>query len=42
MTDNVSWASLVAIVLLGWLAVALAVGTIVGRGIAFGTGSDLR
>ena len=32
MTDNVSWASLsLAIVLLGWLAVALPVGTIVGH-----------
>lgn len=41
MTDSVSWASLVAIVLLGWLVVALAVGAIVGHGIAFGTGSDL-
>jgi hypothetical protein len=38
--ERVSWASLAAAVLLSWLAVALAVGTIVGHGIAFGTRSD--
>jgi hypothetical protein len=32
--------SLVAVVFLSWLGVALAVGTIVGYGIAFGTASD--
>jgi hypothetical protein len=37
---GVSWASLVAVVLLSWLGVALAAGTIIGHGIAFGTGSD--
>jgi len=38
--ERVSWAPLAAAVLLSWLAVALAVGTIVGHGIAFGTRSD--
>jgi hypothetical protein len=38
--QSVSWTSLLPVVLLGWLVVALAVGTIVGHGIAFGTGSD--
>jgi hypothetical protein len=37
-----SWASPVAVVLLAWLGVALAVGTLVGHSIAFGTGSDAR
>jgi hypothetical protein len=37
---SVSWASLVAVVLLSWLGVALVTGTIIGHGIAFGTGSD--
>jgi hypothetical protein len=36
---HVSWASLLAVVILCWLGIALAVGTIVGHGIAFGTGS---
>jgi hypothetical protein len=38
----VYWSSLLAVVILSWLAVALAVGTLVGHGIAFGTGSDRR
>jgi hypothetical protein len=37
---SVSWTSLLAVVLLSWFTIALAVGTIVGHGIAFGTGSD--
>jgi hypothetical protein len=37
---GVTWVSLFAVVALCWLGVALAVGTIVGHGIAFGTGSD--
>jgi hypothetical protein len=37
-----NWASLVAVALLSWLGIALAVGTIVGHGIAFGTGSDFE
>jgi hypothetical protein len=36
----VGWLSLVAVGLLGWLGIALIVGTVVGHGIAFGTGSD--
>jgi hypothetical protein len=40
MMKNVTWASLMAVVLLSWLGVALMVGTVVGHGIAFGTGSD--
>jgi hypothetical protein len=39
---NVSWISLLAAVVLCWLGVALAVGTIVGHSIAFGTGSDIE
>jgi hypothetical protein len=42
MMRIVSWASLLAVVLLSWLAIALAVGTVVGHGIAFGTGSDFE
>jgi hypothetical protein len=34
------WPHLVAICLFSWLAVALAVGTIVGQGIALGTSID--
>jgi|tagenome__1003787_1003787.scaffolds.fasta_scaffold20725874_1 hypothetical protein len=41
-THRVSWASLVSVGLLGWLAIALIIGTIVGHGIAFGTGSDFE
>ena len=37
---SVSWTTLLAVVLLSWVTIALAVGTIVGHGIAFGTGSD--
>lgn len=37
---RMSWASLMAVVLLSWLGVALVTGTIIGHGIAFGTGSD--
>lgn len=35
-----SWAPVAAAIILCWLAVALAVGTIVGHGIAFGAGHD--
>jgi hypothetical protein len=38
--DSVTWASLLAVVLLSWLGIALAVGTLVGHGIAVGTSSD--
>ena len=41
-TQSVGWASLVSVVLLGWLAIALTIGTIVGHGIAFGSGSDFE
>lgn len=34
------WLTLFAIAILGWLAIALAVGTVVGHAIAFGTGRD--
>jgi hypothetical protein len=34
------WASLVAVVLLGWLGIALAVGSVVGHGIAVGAGTE--
>jgi hypothetical protein len=37
---SVDWLSLSAVAILGWLAIALAVGTVVGHGIAFGTASD--
>lgn len=37
---SMSWAHLASVILLSWLAVAVAVGTIVGHGIAFGTRSD--
>jgi len=40
--ERMSWASPIAVVLLAWLGVALAVGTLVGHGIAFGTGSHSR
>ena len=39
---DLDWASLLGVVLLGWLGVALAVGTVVGRGIAFGTRGEAR
>lgn len=35
-----TWPQLVAVCLVCWVAVALLVGTIVGHGIAVGTGSD--
>ncbi len=38
--ESMNWASMAAVILLSWLGVALAVGTIVGHGIAFGTRSD--
>lgn len=38
--ESVSWVPLAAVILLGWLVVALAVGTIVGHGIEFGTRID--
>jgi len=36
---GMSWWFLIAVVLLGWLGVALVVGSIVGHGIAFGAGT---
>lgn len=36
------WTSLVMVVLLGWLGVALAVGTLVGHGISLGAERDSR
>jgi hypothetical protein len=39
---GMSWASQMAVVLLSWLGVALVAGTIIGHGIAFGTGSDRK
>jgi hypothetical protein len=39
---SVSWASLFAVVVLSWLGIALVVGTMVGFGIAFGTGTDFE
>jgi hypothetical protein len=36
----VNWLSLIAVAILSWLAIALVVGTVIGHGIAFGTGSD--
>lgn len=38
--SDMSWPNLAAMILLSWLALAVAVGTIVGHGIAFGTRSD--
>jgi hypothetical protein len=35
-----NWASIVAVALLSWIGIAVAVGTIVGHGIAVGTDSD--
>jgi hypothetical protein len=32
---TLTWSQLTLVVLLGWIAVALVVGTVVGRGIAF-------
>jgi hypothetical protein len=40
MVGVMDWPHLVAVCLFSWLAVALAVGTIVGHGIAFGTPGD--
>jgi hypothetical protein len=40
MMESMSWIPLLAVGVLGWLAIALTVGTIVGHGIAFGTGSE--
>ena len=37
-----NWTSLVAVVLLCWLAIALAVGTIAGHGMALGAGRDFE
>ena len=42
MEKSVHWASLIAAVLLSWLAVALVVGTLVGHGIALGTRNESR
>ena len=38
--QNVDWLTLFAVAILSWLAIAIAVGTVIGHGIAFGTGSD--
>ena len=35
-----SWALFAAVVLLGWLLIALVVATVIGHGIAVGAGSD--
>jgi hypothetical protein len=40
MVGAMDWPHLLGVCLVSWLAVALMVGTIVGHGIAFGTGSD--
>jgi hypothetical protein len=40
MVGGMDWPQLLAVCLLCWLAVALAVGTIVGHGIALGTSGD--
>jgi hypothetical protein len=40
MVGAMVWPQLIAICLLSWLGVALAVGTIVGHGIALGTSID--
>jgi hypothetical protein len=40
MVGLVVWPHLVAVCLCCWLAIALAVGTIVGHGISFGASSD--
>lgn len=40
--ESMSWVSLLAVVLLSWLAIALAVGTLVGHGATLGTGSDFE
>jgi|RhiMethySRZTD1v2_1073278.scaffolds.fasta_scaffold254514_3 hypothetical protein len=37
---SVSWELLVAVVLLGWLVMALVIATVVGHGTVLGTGSD--
>ena len=39
---SMHWTSLVMVVLLGWLGVALAVGTLVGHGISLGAERDSR
>jgi len=38
--QDVDWLSLIAVAILSWLTIALVVGTVVGHGIAFGTGTD--
>jgi len=40
MVEAMDWPQLLAFCFFCWLAVALAVGTIVGHGIAFGTSGD--
>jgi len=40
MVGSMTWPQLIAICLLSWLGLAVAVGTIVGHGIAFGTSID--
>jgi hypothetical protein len=40
MVGAMIWPHLIAIVFLSWLGLALAVGTIVGHGIALGTSTD--
>jgi hypothetical protein len=40
MVEAMDWQQLLAVCLLSWLGVALAVGTIVGHGIALGAPGD--
>ena len=42
MEKSVHWASVIAVVLLSWLAVTLAVCTLVGHGITLGTRNESR
>ena len=42
MEESLYWASLAGVVLLCWLAIAIAVGTLVGHGISSGAESDTR
>lgn len=37
---SVGWELIVAVVLLGWLVIALVIATVVGRGTFLGTGRD--
>jgi hypothetical protein len=42
MQGEMNWVSLLAVVLLSWLAIAVAVGTIAGHGMALGAGRDIE